>query len=526
MKKSIVLVALGGMTTSLFAACGGETNSGPEPSTSTSGPVTGPVAPQPGPSSSVAPVTNPSGGTSPGTSPVGPTAPTGTTGTNTSPTPTTGGSATTGPATTGTETTSGPVGTTDTMGETSEPTGPVGPPEGAYVPCSGEPMPNVVLTPYLMAPKVQSAIDMDMPPGQPNMVYVTERAGKLKRFDMSQANPEAVEILSVNTSTESECGFFGVAFHPNFDGETEKRMYISYMPRCTAIFGADPNNPGLSALEEYVIEGDTATKVKSLFEVNQPQGNHNGGNVAFGPDGYLYYSLGDGGNSDDTGAGHGPNGNGQDVNEPLGSILRFDVDNPAGTPPGNLTSADVGGASVDSRILHYGLRNPWRFSFDRVTGDLWIGDVGQGVREEIDFLPKGTGPTNFGWAVREGKGERPGNTYSLLAGTTAKDPIYDYATNPGGGFGFAGSVTGGYVYRGQKIPGMYGRYIFGDFVTATFYSVTANESGEACDELEGAITNSEIARETLVSFAEDPQGELYVIAMARDGGIFRLDPAP
>jgi glucose/arabinose dehydrogenase len=382
-------------------------------------------------------------------------------------------------------------------------------------------MPSVVLTPYLMSPKVQLPIDMDMPPGQPNMVYVTERGGALKRFDMSQENPTAVEVLAVNASTQSECGFFGVAFHPNFDGETEKRIYVSYMPSCPAnIFGSG----GMSTLDEYELSGDTATFVDTLFEIAQPQGNHNGGSIEFGPDGLLYFGLGDGGNSDDQGTGHAQNGNGQDVNEPLGSILRFDVDNPGTPPAGNLTSADVGGASVDGRILHYGLRNPWRFSFDRANGDLWIGDVGQSTREEINFLPEGSEPTNFGWAVREGKGAHPVGNFTLVAGTTAHEPIYDYATNPGGGQGFAGSVTGGYVYRGQNIPGLYGRYIFADFVTAKFYAVTAGPNGEACDGTEEAINNTEISDQSLASFAQGADGELYVIGLS--DGIFRIDPAP
>lgn len=358
-----------------------------------------------------------------------------------------------------------------------------------------------------------------MPPGQPNMVYVTERGGALKRFDMSQENPPATTILEVTTSTQNECGFFGVAFHPNFDGEGEKRIYVSYMPACPqSIFSAG----GHSALDEYEVTGDTATKTKTLFELDQPQGNHNGGNIAFGPDGLLYFSLGDGGNSDDAGSGHASNGNGQDVSEPLGSILRWDVDDLENPPEGNLTAADVGNEMVDERILHFGLRNPWRFSFDRVTGDLYIGDVGQNTREEVNMLPAGSGPTNFGWAVREGKGEHPSGNFTLVGGTTAFEPIHDYPTDSGGGGAFKGSVTGGYVYRGQKIPGMYGRYIFADYVRGDIFSVTADGEGGSCDATD--VPNNQIAANSLASFAEDNEGELYAIGLS--DGIFKFEPAP
>lgn len=527
MRKSNVLVALGGVTTALFAACGGgssgtepapsttstgtvapvttTTTSGSSPTSSTSGPAVTP--------STSGPVVQPS----PSTGATGMTGPTG------APTTSTGGTSSSGPvSTTTTAEPTGPAGSSETTSsETGETTsGPLEPPDGAYEACSGAAMPNIVMTPFLTAPKVQLPIDIDFPPGQPDKVYVVERGGALKRFDLAADGSvpgNATTILEVTTSTQSECGFFAVAFHPNFDGETEKRFYVSYMPTCPQnIFGAG----GSSSLDEYELNGDSATQTQTLVELAQPQGNHNGGSLEFGPDGYLYFGLGDGGNSNDTGDGHSANGNGQDVTEPLGSILRFDVDST--TPPaGNLSMADVG-QSVDGRILHYGLRNPWRFTFDRLTGDLWIGDVGQDTREEVNMLPAGTGPTNFGWAVREGKGARPNNNYSLVAGTTAFEPIYDYATAASGGGIFKGSVTGGYVYRGQKIPGLWGRYLFADFVRADFYALTAGPDGAACDVVENAINNTEISDQSLASFGEDNDGELYVIGLS--DGVFRLDP--
>ncbi len=389
---------------------------------------------------------------------------------------------------------------------------PAQPVEGAYEPCSGEPPPALQLTEVLGG--MDSPIAMVTPAGDPSTFFVAERSGNLLRF--SEGSDTPTTLLSLNTSTSAECGFLGIALHPNFDGATENRIYVSFTPTCPAsIFGAG----GSSALEEYVIEGDTATLSQSFFGFDQPEGNHNGGNIAFGPDGYLYYGLGDGGGGNDE---HGPNGNGQDVSVPLGAILRFDVDAPDTPPAGNLTSADAGGASVDARILHYGVRNPWRFSFDKETGDLYIGDVGQDTSEEVSFAPAGSGPLNFGWSAREGMGTCPGCGHTLLEGTTATDPIYAYDTPSGAGGIFQGSVTGGFVYRGTQIPGLIGRYIFADYVRGDIFALTYDGQGGACDVVEDLIPGASIPGESLASFAQDADGEVYVLNMAR-GNILRIE---
>ncbi len=395
-----------------------------------------------------------------------------------------------------------------------------GPIEGQYEPCSGEPFPAVKLTPVLE--DLDNPIDMVTQPGDSSIWYVVERGGRLLRFDMNDANPTGTELLSLNASTSAECGFFSVALHPNFDGMNEKRIYVSYMPTCPSmIFGAG----GSSALDEYEIEGDTATFKQNIFSFDQPQGNHNGGNVMFGPDGYLYYGLGDGGGGNDTSTGHGSNGNGQDTNVPLGKILRYDVDNFDTPPPGNLTSDMVGGGSVDSRIYHYGVRNPWRWSFDKLTGDLYIGDVGENTWEEVNVAPADGGNKNFGWSAREGLDACAGCQGHTVNGLEATDPVYAYPTNPNPspGAGFVGSVTGGFVYRGTKIPGMIGRYIFADYVRADFFALTYDGEGGSCDVVEDAIPNTSIPGQGLPSFAEDADGELYVINMTR-GTILRIDP--
>lgn len=357
---------------------------------------------------------------------------------------------------------------------------------------------------------LDSPIHAVTPNGDASTLFVAERGGRLLRFDLSQANPEPVEVLSVTVATNSECGFLSVALHPNFDGMDERRIYVSYNPACA------PQSAGSSVLDEYLATGDGATFVRTLFSVGQPQSNHNGGLAAFGPDGYLYFGLGDGGGSNDQ---HGTNGNGQDVNVPLGKLLRFDVDDVDTPPAGNLTSQDVGGVSVDGRILHFGLRNPWRFSFDRETDDLYIGDVGQNTWEEVSFAPAGTGPLNFGWAAREGFVACPTcSDKTLLSGSTATDPILTYPRSAGGS---GGSVTGGFVYRGRELPGLWGRYLYGDYVRGTLSALTHDGAGGVCDEVEELLPS--LPGQSLASFAEDADGEIYVVNISR-GTISRIEP--
>jgi glucose/arabinose dehydrogenase len=346
---------------------------------------------------------------------------------------------------------------------------------------------------------------------------VIEHAGKLKRFDSLTGGGKELADLKSPVSF-SECGLLGIAVHPNFDGMTEKRIYLSSTPKCDGFMG-----PATDAVDEYIVEGDKATAGKRIFEVADPQGNHNGGSLAFGPDGFLYYGLGDGGNANDTGTGHATNGNGQTTDVPLAKILRFDVEKPDAPPMGNLTEADVGGAKVDGRVFHYGLRNPWRISFDMETGDLWIGDVGQDNKEEINVVPKGARALNFGWPAREGKGACStcmGKT--LLTGTKETAPIYDYSTKgkPATSSSLGkGSVTGGYVYRGKKIPGMYGRYLFADYVQGFVAALTSDGKGGSCDVVE----DLKLDAITVPSFGQDLDGEIYVINMSRNK-ISRIDP--
>lgn len=421
--------------------------------------------------------------------------------------PSDGGSNTSTTQTNGsTQTGDAPAETTnvDASDSTSEPDETSEPPADAYVPCSGSELPALDLQPVLLPPKLNDAIHLVIPPGQPGMFYVVERDGAFKRFDMTQEDPTATTLVTLSgVSTTGEMGFLSAALHPNFDGENEKRAYLLYTPAQSFV------------LQEYTIEGDMAVAGDVVFEfTGDTESNHNGGLALFGRDGYLYVGIGDGGGGNDQ---HGENGNGQNTNTHYGKLLRLDVDAPDEPVPGNLTSEDVEGEMVDGRILHYGLRNPWRFAFDRLTNDLYIGDVGQNAWEEVDYLPADAGPTNFGWAAREGFSEC-GACGATVFGLPATEPIYDYENPPGNQE--SRSITGGYVYRGNTIPGLYGRYLFADYQTAVFYVLTANGAEPACDVIVDAVDQNQIRQQGIVSFAEDVDGELYVVSL--NDGIFKI----
>jgi glucose/arabinose dehydrogenase len=238
--------------------------------------------------------------------------------------------------------------------------------------------------------------------------------------------------------------------------------------------------------------------------VNQPAANHNGGHLAFGPDGYLYVGLGDGGGGGDQ------FGNGQNGRTLLGAMLRLDIDadQPYAVPASN---PFVGDAAVRDEIWAIGLRNPWRYSFDRLTGDLYVGDVGQGRYEEIDFQSgTGHGGENYGWPVMEGVHCFPEDKTCDQAGLTWPVKEYDHSQGC--------SVTGGYVYRGQKFPLLTGIYLFGDYCSGKIWGLAASgDGGWRVAELAQADVR-------LSSFGEDEAGELYLVDMGR-GELFKISAA-
>ena len=324
-------------------------------------------------------------------------------------------------------------------------------------------------------------------PGNDLSWYVAEQPGRIMRIrrDNQQfATTVFADIRARVNDGPNEAGLLGMAFDPQF--VRNGRVYLSYTR----------DNGGLeSVLSRFLSKDGGATldtdSEQVLLTVRQPYGNHNGGNILFGADGYLYFGLGDGGSGGD------PQGNGQNLQTLLGSLLRLDVSGDAGysIPPDNPFANGAG----RPEIYAYGLRNPWRWSFDRKTGDLWLADVGQDKWEEVNRIMAGG---NYGWNRREGRHCYKGdcNQQGLI------DPLTEYSHDDGC------SITGGYVYRGEAIPKLKGMYLYGDFCTGNIWTYPADETG-----------HSEILLKTslnITSFGEGNLGELYVVD--RGGRIFQL----
>ena len=286
----------------------------------------------------------------------------------------------------------------------------------------------------------------------------------------------------------SERGLMGMVFHPNY--AENGRFFIHYTDQL-----------GTSVIAEYRVSADPNTadpaSERQLLRVDHPYRNHNGGQLAFGPDGYLYIAMGDGGSAND------PLGHGQNPFSLLGTIMRIDVDNVAGNEPYSIPESNPFADGVDAlpEIWAIGLRNPWRFSFDRATGDLYIADVGQNAWEEINFVAAGDrGGMNFGWNAYEG-------AHRLSGGAEPSPdmvpPVVEY------GHGEGCSVTGGYVYRGEAIPELEGVYLYGDWCTGFVWGAYRDAAG-AWQSVRLMQT-----QRSITSFGEDEQGELYLVD---DGG--------
>jgi glucose/arabinose dehydrogenase len=321
----------------------------------------------------------------------------------------------------------------------------------------------------------------------------TEQAGRVRLIDRAGTQATVFMDLTDRVSTDgAEEGLLGLALAPDFVDSGEFYVYYS---------AADPRRSVLSRFSSTNAAGDAGSE-QVILEVDEPFSNHNGGQIVFGPDGFLYIGLGDGGSGGD------PRGNGQNPATLLASILRIDV---SGGGAGYTIPADnpfVGQGNARAEIWAYGLRNPWRFSFDMATGQLWAGDVGQSTREEIDIIVKGG---NYGWNVMEGFGCLDGGSGCNQNGLLL--PVTDYA-NGGGDC----AVTGGFVYRGSAIPALQGAYVYGDYCSGKIWALRY-EDGEVTAEAQLAQTGFRIS-----SFAQDGDGELYVLETSRSGGIYRLVP--
>jgi len=353
------------------------------------------------------------------------------------------------------------------------------------------------------------------PPGDANRLFVVEQySGRIKILNLSTLATETEAFLRVTGLTSaSEQGLLGLAFHPKY--AENGFFYVNY----TTTGGG---SAGHTEIVRFKVQGDPktsnladATSKTVLLPFNQPESNHNGGWLGFGPDGFLYIATGDGGGGDDR---HGSIGSGQDRNTLLGKILRIDVDSGAlyALPDGNPFKGD---ATKKEEIWAFGLRNPWRCSFDRLTGNLWIGDVGQNAREEIDVNPAGVGGLNFGWRPREGLIQNPAYRTGTPV-TTATDPVHDYGRSLGI------SVTGGYVYRGRAIPSLQGYYVFADYGSARFWTFRYDGTSRQDLEERTAELNAGSPRpiRSVSSFGEDAAGELYVCDLD-DGEIYKIAAA-
>jgi glucose/arabinose dehydrogenase len=322
--------------------------------------------------------------------------------------------------------------------------------------------------------------------------------------------------LMIMTDGFSEQGLLGLAFDPDY--EVTGRFWVNYTTPSLGPGGLQ------TVVESYRVSTDPnvadPTTRTPLLSFEQPETNHNGGMLAFGPDGCLYMGSGDGGG--DQSDGHAsalcPDGNGQCLETELGKILRIDVDHPERGAPGNITGSGV------PHIWDYGLRNPWRFSFDRKTGDLYIADVGEHAWEELDIEHRGIGNHNYGWRVREGKHLNVGapppqdDDAGSPGPINFRDPVYDYP-NVQGSYK-EGCIIGGYVYRGGKIPSLRGYYLFADFNSGRISAVAWNGSGLCAPPIDLGYPLSYGSASPL-SFGEDADGELYVLT---EGRVARIDP--
>jgi glucose/arabinose dehydrogenase len=325
-------------------------------------------------------------------------------------------------------------------------------------------------------------------------VYAVEQPGKVRVGDAGFTFADEPFLdLTDRVGYGGERGLLGLAFHP--DHAENGRLFVNYTNReGHTVVSELTRDPGCDCAD--------ADSERVLLTIEQPFPNHNGGMLAFGPDGYLYISSGDGGGAGD------PLGAGQDLTTLLGKILRIDVDGaePYAIPPDNPFADGADGALPE--IWAFGLRNPWRMSFDRETGDLFIGDVGQGAWEEINAEPPDSGGRNYGWNVMEGDGCYAAGRCDRTGLTL---PVAQYRTSEGC------AVTGGYVYRGSAVPALVGTYLFADFCSGTLMGIDAASAAAGRVQQPSVLAESSL---NVTGFGEDEAGEVYLVTA--DGAILRV----
>ncbi|HEY8483082.1 MAG TPA: PQQ-dependent sugar dehydrogenase [Longimicrobiales bacterium] len=344
----------------------------------------------------------------------------------------------------------------------------------------------------LVASGLKSPVHLAAPPGDPR-IFVVERRGRIRIIKDGKLLAEPfLDIVSRVGSGGSEQGLLSVVFHPDF--ATNRYFFVNYTDR-----------NGDTRVERYTVGPDPdradPASAKLILTVDQPFANHNGGLIVFGPDGMLYIGMGDGGSGGD------PLGHGQNLGTLLGALLRIDVDrgDPYTIPPDN---PFAGRADARGEIWAYGLRNPWRFAFDRTAGLLYIADVGQNRWEEINVAPASAGGLNYGWNLMEGNHCFPSDPCDR---TGLTPPVLEYSHDEGC------SVTGGHVYRGRAIPELVGHYFYADYCRGWIRSFRYTSEGVR-DQRTWSIGNVGL----ITSFGEDSAGELYVLS--QDGRVFRFEP--
>ncbi len=361
---------------------------------------------------------------------------------------------------------------------------------------SGSAIQTVDLVPALGGLEFSKPVALVFSEGGTEAGYIVEQSGRVLSITSKDGEWEASDFLNIGGRVNDrgrEEGLLGLALSPNYP--SDPYVYVNYT-------AADPRRTVVSRFSVSAADPLLALPAseKVILEVPQPYSNHNGGQLLFGPDGYLYIGFGDGGSAGD------PRDNGQDPGTLLGTIVRIDVADLDST--GGYTIPDsnplVGIEGSRPEVWAFGLRNPWRFSFDRDTGELWVADVGQNEREEVNVIHPGL---NYGWNVMEGSlcyGR--GNENCSSEGLEL--PVTEYGREGGC------SITGGYVYRGERIPWLYGSYVFGDFCSGKIWSYD-RETDQLTELLD---TDLDIS-----SFAEDTYGELYVLSL--DGRVYALAPS-
>jgi quinoprotein glucose dehydrogenase len=405
---------------------------------------------------------------------------------------------------------------------------------GLGLAASAQPLPQITLKPVLPKLAIERPVWMSEASDGSRRLFVVYQSGRIMVVRKGSDGGDAKEFFNIQdrdpqADGQNECGLLSLAFHPGF--ATNQLFYVYYNQKNPAGQHSQPLNfPIRSVISEFKVATNNPDRAdlkseRIVLQVPQPFGNHKGGELAFGPDGYLYLGLGDGGAGDD------PLGNGQSTSTLLAKMLRLDVNtrtrNAFGDPSRHLeygiprdnpfvNEPNMGERGARQEIYAYGLRNPWRYSWDPTTGALWCGDVGQDLWEEVDLIVKGG---NYGWSVREGAHHfKPGPD-----GAKYIEPIMEYthrpnlqkvAMYPDHSIGLC--IIGGYVYRGQQSPALAGVYIYGDYNLGTIWGLRYDYA------LQQVTAHGPLLQQpgNIDSFAEDADGEIY--ALMQDGKILQI----